>query len=600
MGKSAFSNPPLPWLRNADLSLAELAEEYARLAREEARYWAEMDRHNEIGYGDVFERVVDRCRDRTAIIEVESHRSYTFSELDMAADKVACWVRRHFHANKVGVYHKNGFAFLAAVLGLAKAGKPAVLFNQSETPRGVLRLAKRYGIRHILGDVADIPHRKISSLLEQDWPGRAPKSWRRSVNQEDPVAIIFTSGASGVAKPALFSHRRMIGAGIAWSLRTYMTERERCYITLPLCHGNALAVAFSACLMAGASAVIRNSFSARNFLPDIRRFQCTSMVYIGELWRYLLSSAPRLDDADHPLRTIFGNGLDASLWEPVTTRFGITHVVEHFGATEMPAGALTNWTGRPGYCGFIPPDHPESRDVLIVDESGREVIRGAAGEALFNIPGNRYRGYLDPLYDEDKVWRNLRTPSDTWWRSGDLLRKTDDGFFTFVERMGDSFRWKGENVSSVEVESVIRETGWFEEVVVYGVPAPHHAGKVGMASLLPNIEFGPTRLEALLAFLKRELPPFAIPHFLRVISKPHATTSTLKIKKADLAREGFSGIDTFPHYVLCAGEYSPLTKTVLEQLQERDFPLGFRENQIIFQFRDDSKHEEKTVRLDTP
>nr|VFK63653.1 MAG: fatty-acyl-CoA synthase/solute carrier family protein 27 (fatty acid transporter), member 2 [Candidatus Kentron sp. TC] len=156
----------------------------------------------------------------------------------------------------------------------------------------------------------------------------------------------------------------MIGAGLAWSLRTYMEGRDRCYITLPLCHGNALAVAFSACSMVGASAVIRKKFSARNFLPDIRRFQCTSMVYIGELWRYLLNTPPRADDAGHSLRTIFGNGLEGPLWELATKRFGITHVVEHFGTTEMPAGALINWTGRPGYCGFIPPGHPVKRRAI--------------------------------------------------------------------------------------------------------------------------------------------------------------------------------------------------------------------------------------------
>ena len=175
-----------------------------------------------------------------------------------------------------------------------------------------------------------------------------------------------------------------------------------------LCHGNALAVAFSSCLMAGATAVIREGFSVSNFLPDIRRFQCTSMVYIGELWRYLLSTARRPDDGDHTLGTIFGNGLAASLWGPVTERFGITHVVEHFGATEMPAGALTNWTGRPGYCGFIPAGHPESGDVLLVDESGQEVPHGVAGEAMFKTPDNRYRGYLAPALDNGKLWRNPR------------------------------------------------------------------------------------------------------------------------------------------------------------------------------------------------
>nr|VFJ61369.1 MAG: fatty-acyl-CoA synthase [Candidatus Kentron sp. FW] len=571
-----LSHPPLQRLRNANLSLEKLAREYARIAREETRLWDEINRNGEIGYADVFERIADRYRDRICIMEVGSGLSYTFTDLDRAADKIAHWVHGHVGADQVGIYDKNGFGFAAAVLGLAKVGKPAVLFNQREPPHGVARLAKRYGIDPILGNpVPGVLHQEIPPLLKRDWPGSVPRTWRRHVDREDPFAMIFTSGTTGVGKLALFNHRRMIGAGLAWSLRTYMGPRDRCYITLPLCHGNALAVAFSSCLMAGASTVIRERFSVRDFLPDIRRFRCTSMVYIGELWRYLSNSLPRPDDTRNPLRTIFGNGLEISLWESVITRFGITHVVEHFGATEMPASALTNWTGRPGHCGFIPPDHPHARAVLLVDESGREIPHGTAGEALLEIPEGRYRGYLDPAFDGARIRTDVRVPGDTWWRSGDLLRKTENGFFTFVERMGDNFRWKGENISAADVESVIYSTGWFQEAVVYGVKVPGHGGKAGMASLLPRIEFGSTHLKKLLIFFERELPPFAIPHFLRIVSKAHETTSTLKIKKADLVGEGFSRIDAFPYYVLSEGVYLPLTETRLKWIGDQDFPLGF-------------------------
>nr|VFK60586.1 MAG: fatty-acyl-CoA synthase [Candidatus Kentron sp. TUN] len=573
---TVFSHPPLRQLRNANLSLGELAEEYDRIAREETRHWDEINRNGEIGYADVFERIAHRHGDRTAVIEVESGLSYTLSDLDRAADKIAHWVYTHFDADRVGIYHKNSFAFLAAVLGLAKAGKPAVLFNQREPPHGIARLAERYGVDHILGrPVSGVLCQEIQPLLEQNWPGRAPGAWRRNVDRGDPVVIIFTSGTTGMGKPGLFNHRRMIGAGLAWSLRTYMSSEDRCYITLPLCHGNALAVAFSSCLMAGAIAVIREKFSVRDFLPDIRRFRCTAMVYVGELWRYLLNRSPRPDDAQHPLRTIFGNGLERSLWEPVITRFGITHVVEHFGATEMPASALTNWTGRPGHCGFIPPNHRDACAVLLVDESGREVPYGEVGEVLLGTPGNHYRGYLDPAFDSARIWSDVQVSGDTWWRSGDLLRRTEDGFFTFIARRENNFRWKGENVSTAEVESVIYATGWFQEVVVYGVPVPGFMGKTGMASLLPKATFGPKQLKQLLAFLEQELSPFAIPHFLRIVSEPHGITSTLKIKKSVLIKEGFSRIGAFPHYVLSKSVYSPLTASCLNRIRNKDFPLGF-------------------------
>ena len=151
----------------------------------------------------------------------------------------------------------------------------------------------------------------------------------------------------------------------------------------------------------------------------------------------------------------------------VLERFGIERVVEHYGATEMPASALTNWTGRPGYCGFIPPGHPDTDNVVLVDEKFKVVAPGEVGEALLRVPGNIYRGYLDPQLDENKLWRNLFESGDLWWRSGDLLSRDTEGFFMFVDRMGDSFRWKGENVSCVEVEEAILSTGKVREAVVY-------------------------------------------------------------------------------------------------------------------------------------
>ncbi|VFN04386.1 MAG: fatty-acyl-CoA synthase [Candidatus Kentron sp. G] len=233
---------PTRKLRNSELSLERLIEEYHRIAWEEARCWDEIDGNGEAGVGDVFERIVDGHGRRIALMEVESGLSYTFAGMDRAADKIAHWVHgvHGVHGvsqgDRVGIYYKNSFAFLAAVLGLAKAGKPAVLFHQRETPRGVGRLARRYGIGYILGNPATgVRHQEIPPILERTWPGRFPNAGRRGVDREDPAVIIFTSGTSGAAKPALFSHRRLIGAGIAWSLRTYMTERDRCYITLPLC-----------------------------------------------------------------------------------------------------------------------------------------------------------------------------------------------------------------------------------------------------------------------------------------------------------------------------------------------------------------------------
>jgi fatty-acyl-CoA synthase len=237
--------------------------------------------------------------------------------------------------------------------------------------------------------------------------------------------------------------------------------------------------------------------------------------------------------------------------------------VEHYGATELPAGALTNWTDRPGYCGFIPPEHQDARDVVVVDETGRELPPDAPGEVLLRVSSGAYRGYLDPAFDEARLWRGLREPGDCWWRSGDLLRRSADGFFTFVDRMGDTYRWRGENVSSADVEDALRATGLVDEAVVYGVRIPKEEGKVGMASIMPKGGVPLVDLEPLRVHLERALPPYAIPIFVRQVSGRHEATATLKILKCVLAEDPFSRLDECPHAVLDGGRYVPLDSATI-------------------------------------
>ncbi|MBN3925422.1 hypothetical protein [Nostoc sp. NMS4] len=243
----------------------------------------------------------------------------------------------------------------------------------------------------------------------------------------------------------------------------------------------------------------------------------------------------------------------------------------------MPASALTNWTGRPGYCGFIPPDHPDAKNIVLVNDQGKPVPIGEVGEALLRVSDNVYRGYLDPKLDEDKVWRNLFELGDIWWRSGDLLRRDSDGFFMFVDRLGDTFRWKGENVSCLEVEEAILSTGKFLEAVVYGVKIPGELGKVGMASLLPiNSSDKFIGLDDLLTDLLEKLPIYAIPHIIRLVDQTHRKTSTIKIIKTDLQSEGFNEIDRYKHFVLLKSVYLPLTVDLITSIELGNLTIGFR------------------------
>jgi fatty-acyl-CoA synthase len=540
-------------------------ERYAAIAREEERRRAALDAAGVRSWADAWELAVERYAEREVACEVDGAKAVTYTELDRAADRIAAWALDHGEA-RYGVRQRNGVSFLATVLGLAKAGKLAVLVGNRVPHETSAVAAHRCGVCTVIGErLPGLAHADPQAILESSWTGRSPREARAHVELDDPFAVIFTSGTTGRSKPALFSHRRMIGAGIAWGIRTGMTADDRCYISLPLSHGNALAVAFSSVVHVGARAVLRDKFSVRAFVDDVRRHRCTATVYIGELWRYLATLPASADDAKLPLRVIFGNGLHRSLWQSTVARFGIEHVVEHYGATELPAGALTNWTDTPGFCGFVPPDHADAGDLLLVDEAGREVPHGTPGELLIVVRAP-YRGYLDPELDQERLRSDVGEPGVVYWRSGDLLTRTADGLFTFVDRLGDSFRWRGENVSAVDVEDAIYATALVDEAVVFGVRLPLEEGKVGMASIVPKGRSAIVDLEPIRAHLERTLPPYAIPIFLRQVMEPHGTTETLKIQKRTLADAPFGLVGDAPHAILRGRRYAPLDAALLSSV----------------------------------
>ncbi|MEL7246406.1 MAG: AMP-binding protein, partial [Cyanobacteria bacterium J06573_2] len=314
-----------------------ITEKYQNYLEYEKNRFQQLAEQNLNSWADVWQQSVDKYPEKPVVREVGSAKPWTYQELDRAADKIANWainITRNINKKYIGVHQSNSAVFLATVLGLAKAGITAVLFNIRESEQKLSTLAQDCGVEINIGKpIPSVENYDPNSILSAEWKGRISPEHRSQITMEDAVVIIFTSGTSGRSKPALFSHRRMIGAGIAWSLRTQMTPESNCYITLPLYHGNGLAVAFASCVEAGACAVVREKFSVRAFLDDVRNYNCDSVVYIGELWRYLLNSPQKPEDKNNPLKVIFGNGLSSGLWENVIERFGIERIVEHFGAT---------------------------------------------------------------------------------------------------------------------------------------------------------------------------------------------------------------------------------------------------------------------------
>ena len=547
--------------------MQDFSQAYADMAHKEQTIWDNIENNLTSNWTQIWEEKAKQYADNTLIVESETGASFSYHDMQIASENIANYIRAHISDARIGLLYENSFLFLAALIAINKTGRLAVLFNTREPLSRIQTLAENAEVKTVLGKpIGDLRHYDIQTLI--DTPTQAPIMIAdRETSLEDAAFVIFTSGTSGPSKPALFSHRRMIGAGVAWGLRTFMDEKSRCYITLPLYHGNALAVAFSAVVFSGASALVRKKFSVTHFFDDVNRYHCSHMVYIGELWRYLLNTYH--DNPNQSLHTIFGNGLSKELWEEVVKRYKIQHIVEHFGATEMPASALTNWMDEAGYCGYIPPKHPDAEDVIMIDESGKEVAVGEVGEAIFRVPKNRYRGYLDPSLDAPKV---LEREGHLWWRSGDLLKRNKEGFFTFVDRAGDSYRFKGENVASTDVEAVLMQSGYCKEAVVYGISFPHIDGKIGMASLVLHKPLD----SGFYDYLKSHLAPYALPYFLRISKHLHSTTSTLKIQKAHLAKEGIEGYHDKEYLVLLADGYQTIDEALYKKLQGGEIILGKR------------------------
>jgi fatty-acyl-CoA synthase len=358
---------------------------------------------------------------------------------------------------------------------------------------------------------------------------------------------------------------------------------DRLYNCLPMYHSVGGVVATGSLLVAGGSVAIRETFSASAFWADIARWDCTMAQYIGELCRYLLAAPPRAEERAHRLRLFCGNGLAGDVWAPFQARFGIPRILEFYAATEGNF-SLYNAEGQPGAIGRIPPFLAHRFPAAIVrfdplavaplrDEAGRCIrcAPGEAGEAIGRIsadPANlaaRFEGYTNPADTEKKVLRDVFTPGDAWLRTGDLMRTDAKGFYYFVDRVGDTFRWKGENVATTEVAEAVRACPGVAAASVYGVAVPGCEGRAGMVAVVAGEGFDLARLYDHLA---ERLPSYARPLFVRLVDSLEAT-ETFKQKKQTLAGEGFDPRRTSdPLYFADqgAGAYRILDQVLFDRL----------------------------------
>jgi fatty-acyl-CoA synthase len=394
---------------------------------------------------------------------------------------------------------------------------------------------------------------RIDNEVERGLGERLHNSEYQPPSIMDPALHIYTSGTTGLPKAANVSHLRLMQWTHWFAGMMDTRPSDRMYNCLPMYHSIGGVVATGAMLVSGGSVVLRQRFSATRFWDDVVEWNCTLLQYIGELCRYLVHAPPHPREVHHRLRLCCGNGLRPDIWREFQRRFQIPEILEFYAATEGNF-SLFNCEGKPGAIGRVPPFLAHRFPVALIKfdfETGEPVrteegfcIRCSAnevGEAIGQIlddgshPGSRFEGYTHEEAGDKKILRNVFGRGDAWYRTGDLMRKDARGYFYFVDRAGDTFRWKGENVSTIEVAEVIAACPGVIEAVVYGVTIPGTEGRAGMAAVVVSGDFDLTSFRR---HLVERLPEYACPLFLRV-GDAIEMTGTFKPRKQELSREGY-------------------------------------------------------------
>lgn len=529
--------------------------------------------------GRLFADVVDdwarRQPDRVALVTDDA--SLDYDGLSKRINRYARWALSVGVAkgDTVGLIMPNDIDYVAAWLGISRVGGVVALINTKLVGQSLahcLDVAKPSHIivAHELSETLEsaTPHLKTDAEVWTHGDARGERAIDVALAAlddgplspeergggviDDRALLIYTSGTTGLPKAASISHRRILNWGFWFAGLTGATPQDRLYDCLPLFHSVGGIVAPCSMLAAGGSVVIAEKFSASNFWPDIVRHDCTLFQYIGELCRYLLKAPPSEYENRHRLRLVCGNGLRGDIWDDFQSRFAIPRILEFYAATEGNF-SLFNVEGQPGAIGRIPPllAHRFPAGLVKLDpDSGVPLrndegfciacARGEAGEAIGRIGkadegGGRFEGYTDAGETEKKILRDVFAKGDAWFRTGDLMRLDDKGFFHFVDRIGDTFRWKGENVATSEVNDAVRDFTGVVDATTYGVSIPGTDGRAGMSAIVVNEGFD---IEALPAHLAQRLPVYARPLFIR-ISRELDATETFKQKKGELAREAF-------------------------------------------------------------
>ncbi|MEH6589797.1 MAG: long-chain-acyl-CoA synthetase [Halioglobus sp.] len=567
------------------MSMLTKAREFTRVVSEFAKVvpalgykMAEADEKSSLGA--LFEDTVATHPDN--IMLLFEGRQWTYSEFNAQVNQLAHLLdsRGISRGDTVALFMENRAEFVLSMLALVKLGASASLVNNSLSGAALVHCIKatdakscivgeeradviaevraEFGLR----DGADflwLPDSGTAAV--PDWAVDASTAMAdmskdnlpvtREITAGETALYIFTSGTTGLPKAAVVLHKKIMAAGHGMGKVGFQLKSEdRLYLCLPIYHITGMGPGFCGFISAGASIVLRRSFSASNFWPEIQKYQANCFVYVGELCRYLSMQPVCPEEKNNPLQKMLGNGLRPDVWDEFKTRFDVARICEIYGSSE---GNVTfmNLLNKDKTIGAAISkvalvQYDTENDEIVRDSNGRciEVPIGEPGLLLGEINAKAaFDGYTNPEATASKIIHDVLSEGDRWFNTGDLIRQIDVGFamglkhFQFVDRTGDTFRWRAENVSTNEVGELLNEHPQINMANVYGVEVPGVEGRAGMVAfaLEEGIEFDVDTLKAL---VERELPGYAQPVFIRV-QREVATTVTFKLLKGELREQAY-------------------------------------------------------------
>jgi len=566
------------------------------------------------GLGWTFEQATRRNPGGAALLYGDVVLSY--AQVNQWANRIAHYLSAQGigKGDVVAIFIENRPELLVTVLAVAKVGGVCAMLNTSQTqgvlvhsvnlvkPVAIMVGAELVGAFSAIREQVSVDEQRTWFVADQDTardPGQAPAGFinlmaasagcasgnpatTQRIYRDDPCFYLYTSGTTGLPKAGIFKHGRWMRTSASFGMIALdMQPEDVVYCTLPLYHATGLCVCWGAAISGASGFAIRRRFSASQFWDDARSFNATTIGYVGELCRYLIDQPPSDRDTEHAVVRMIGNGLRPGVWGEFKARFGVKHICELYAASDGNIG-FTNILNFDNTIGFslmswalVEYDHDTCAPIRNSAGFMQKVARGGQGLLLAKIDDKApLDGYTDPEKNRKVTLCDVFEKGDRYFNTGDLLRDIGFGHAQFVDRLGDTYRWKGENVSTTQVENILLQHPQIAEAVAYGVEIHNTNGRAGMAAITPAESLATLDFTELLQFARQQMPAYAVPLFLRVKVKMD-TTGTFKYQKTRLKDEAFdpgrAGDDPIYAWLPGSDTYVQVTEQVLADIHGGKF-----------------------------